>query len=151
MPVAIALHLLAAVYWVGGMLVMLLAVRPAAVQLLEPPQRLPLLCAVLSRFFVGVWGALAVLLGTGLWMLLRVFGGFALAGIHIHAMLLLFLLMAAIFLYLFFRPYSVLKRALKDKNLPLAGVQMGLIRTLVVINASVGVVTLIVASAGRYL
>ena len=84
MAVAIALHLLAAVYWVGGMLVMLLAVRPAAVELLEPPLRLPLLCGALSRFFRGVWLSLVVLLATGLWMLFVVFGGFAHSGWHIH-------------------------------------------------------------------
>lgn len=151
MAVAIALHLLAAVFWVGGMLLMLLAVRPAAVALLEPPLRLPLLTAVLSRFFVGVWVAIAVLLATGLWMLLKVFGGFAHAGVHIHSMFLLFLLMTAVFVYLFFRPYRVLKRALIEKNLPLAGAQMGLIRKLVILNASLGVLTIVIASAGRYL
>tara|TARA_R110002095_G_scaffold102744_2_gene90090 strand:- start:546 stop:1007 length:462 start_codon:yes stop_codon:yes gene_type:complete len=151
MAVAISLHLLAAVYWVGGMLVMLLAVRPAAVELLEPPLRLPLLAGVLSRFFVGVWVSLVVLLVTGLWMLFMVFGGFAYTGLHVHSMLLLFLLMAAIYLYLFLSPYAVLKASLKEKDFPRAGVQMGRIRKLVMINACLGVTTVVVASAGRYL
>ncbi len=151
MAIAMLLHLLAVVYWVGGMWVLLLAVRPAAVALLEPPLRLPLLCVILSRFFVGVWVALALLLGTGLWMLFRVFGGFAHVGLQVHGMLLLFLLMAALFVYLFMGPYAVIKRALKAEDFPLAGAKMGVIRKLVMINACLGVLTIAVASAGRYL
>jgi len=151
MAIAIALHLLAAVYWVGGMVVMLVAVRPAAVALLDPPLRLPLLSAILSRFFIGVWVALAILLGTGLWMLFSAFGGFAQVCVHVHAMLLLFLLMVAIFIYLFISPYSQLKRALDAKNFALAGAKMGVIRTLVMTNATLGVITIIIGGAGRYL
>ncbi len=151
MAIAIALHLLAAVTWVGGMLVMLLAVRPAAVELLEPPLRLPLLCSALSRFFVWVWLAIVVLLATGLWMLFMVFGGFAHAGIHIHTMLLLYLVMSALFIYLYFVPFSALKQALAAKQFAVAGPLMGRIRQIVMINASLGVTTVVVASAGRYL
>ncbi len=151
MAIAIALHLLAAVTWVGGMLVMLLAVRPAAVELLEPPLRLPLLCSALSRFFVWVWLAIVVLLATGLWMLFMVFGGFAHAGIHIHTMLMLYLVMSALFIYLYFVPFSALKQALAAKQFAVAGPLMGRIRQIVMINASLGVTTVVVASAGRYL
>ena len=42
MAIAIALHLLAAVIWVGGMFFAYMALRPAAASLLEPPLRLPL-------------------------------------------------------------------------------------------------------------
>jgi uncharacterized membrane protein len=151
MAIAISLHLLAAVYWVGGMWVMLLAVRPAAVALLEPPLRLALLCGALSRFFRGVWLALAVLLATGLWMLFVVFGGFAHAGWHIHSMLLLYLVMTALFLYLYWLPYAALKQALSQQQFPAAATQMGRIRQIVRINATLGVVTVIIAGAGRYL
>ena len=151
MAVAIALHVLAAVYWVGGMLVMLLAVRPAAVELLQPPQRLPLLSGVLQRFFRGVWLALVVLLATGLWMLFTVFGGFGFAGWHIHAMLTIYLLMSAIFIYLFFVPYARLQRALAAQNFPTAGGLIGRIRQIVRVNATLGVLTVVIASGGRYL
>ena len=62
------LHLAAGIVWLGGMTLLLWAVRPAAIALLPPEQRLPLLHRVLSRFFVLVWLAIAVLLATGLWM-----------------------------------------------------------------------------------
>ena len=41
----LCLHALAAAFWVGGMAVITLAVRPAAVQTLEPPLRLAFLAA----------------------------------------------------------------------------------------------------------
>lgn len=151
MAIAIALHLLAAITWVGGMLVMLLAVRPAAVELLDPPLRLPLLCGALSRFFGWVWLAIVVLLVTGLWMLFMVFGGFAYAGAHIHMMLTLYLVMSALFIYLYFVPFAALKRALADQQFAVAGQRMGRIRQIVMINATLGVVTVVVASSGRYL
>ena len=41
----IFLHVCAAAFWVGGMATMHFAVRPAAVALLQPPQRLPFMAA----------------------------------------------------------------------------------------------------------
>src|SRR4051812_1339308 len=64
-------HLAAAIFWMGGMAFMVLALRPAMVAQLQPPQRLPLMAAVLRRFFVVVAASIAVLLLTGLWLMLR--------------------------------------------------------------------------------
>ena len=44
-------HLAAAIVWMGGMALMIRAVRPVAIAQLEPVQRLPLLAGILSRFF----------------------------------------------------------------------------------------------------
>ena len=44
------LHLAAGIVWLGGMTLLLWAVRPAAIALLPPEQRLPLLQRVLARF-----------------------------------------------------------------------------------------------------
>lgn len=151
MALAISLHLLASTLWVGGMWLMLMAVRPAAVQLLDPPLRLPLLNEALRRFFRWVWLVLLLLPATGLWMLFSVFGGFAHSGWHIHAMLALFLVMAAIFVYLYFAPYAKLQQLLAEQQWPQAGQQMGRIRRIVMINAVLGALTLVVASGGRYL
>ena len=51
LSVLATLHLLGVVVWVGGMFFAHMALRPAATELLEPPQRLPLLQATLMRFF----------------------------------------------------------------------------------------------------
>jgi len=50
---------------------------PVAAVLLEPPQRLPLWVNTLGRFFVWVWLAVIILLGTGYWLGFQLFGGFA--------------------------------------------------------------------------
>ncbi len=51
--VLLFLHLASAAFWVGGMAVMHFAVRPAAVAVLEPPLRLPMLA---RRWGVSSWG-----------------------------------------------------------------------------------------------
>jgi uncharacterized membrane protein len=43
-------HLAAAIVWMGGMALMIRAVRPVAIEQLEPGLRLPLLAGILSRF-----------------------------------------------------------------------------------------------------
>ena len=63
-------HLAAAIFWMGGMAFMVLALRPPLAEQLQPPARLQLLAAVLGRFFVVVGISIAALLGTGMTMLL---------------------------------------------------------------------------------
>ena len=97
MPFAIALHILAAVIWVGGMFFAYMALRPVAASLLEPPLRLPLWSQTFARFFPWVWAAVVALPLTGYWMILVPFEGFANAGGHIHLMQVTGWAMIAIF------------------------------------------------------
>ncbi len=151
MSISIALHLLAAVAWVGGMIFAHSSLRPSAVQVLEPPLRLELWVQVFRRFFVLVWISIAVILATGYWMLFNYFGGFAGAGTHIHIMHGAGLVMVAIYLHVFFSPYQRLKQAVIVQDYPLAGAQLNKIRQMVGINILIGIFVIIVASAGRYL
>jgi len=86
MPILITLHLLAAVVWVGGMFFAYVCLRPVAASLFEPPQRLPLWREVFNRFFVWVWAAIILLIGTGHSMIAQL-GGMANVGLHVHLML----------------------------------------------------------------
>ena len=86
-----ALHLLAAVVWVGGMFFAWIILRPAAVDTLEPPARLRLWLSVFKRFFVWVWGAVAVLPLTGIGMLHMSYAGFDAAPRYVHIMMGLYL------------------------------------------------------------
>ena len=147
----IALHLLSAVIWVGGMIFAHNSLRPAAVQVLEPPLRLELWVQVFRRFFVLVWLSIVILLATGYWMLFNYFGGFAGAGLHIHIMHGAGLLMVMIYLHVFFAPYRRLRQAVIIQDYPLAGIQLNQIRKLVGINILIGMLVITVASAGRYL
>jgi uncharacterized membrane protein len=66
---ALLLHSLAAVIWVGGMFFAYMALRPAA-SALEPPVRLPLMRSALGRFFPWVLASIVTLLVTGYGMIL---------------------------------------------------------------------------------
>ena len=50
--IAISLHALAAMVWVGGMFFAYMALRPVAAKILEPAVRLALWSRTLTRFFV---------------------------------------------------------------------------------------------------
>ncbi|WP_300271744.1 CopD family protein [Halomonas sp.] len=151
MTLAITLHVLAAILWVGGMFFAWMVLRPVAASQLAPPERLTLWHGVLERFFPWVWAAVAVLLGSGLWMLFAVFGGMAGARWHIHLMLALGLAMMAIYLHLWFAPWQRLRRAVAAEAWPEGGRQLATIRRLVGINLLLGLLTSAIAAGGRYL
>jgi uncharacterized membrane protein len=151
MSYSIALHLLAAVVWVGGMIFAHNSLRPAAVQVLEPPLRLELWVQVFRRFFVLVWISIAIILASGYWMLFNYFGGFAGAGIHIHIMHGAGIIMVLIYLHVFFAPYRRLRQAVIVQDYPLAGAQLNQILRMIGINILIGLSVIIIASAGRYL
>ena len=151
MSFSIALHLLSAVIWVGGMIFAHNSLRPAAVQVLEPPLRLELWVQVFRRFFVLVWLSIVIILASGYWMLFNYFGGFANAGTHIHTMHAGGILMLIIYLHVFFAPYRLLRQALIVQDYPLAAIKLNQIRQLVALNTLIGMIVIIIASAGRYL
>lgn len=150
MALLVALHLLGAVVWVGGMFFAHMALRPA-VEMLTPPQRLPLLAATLARFFAWVWAAVALLLATGYLMIGLALGGFAGLGLHIHLMQGIGLVMMALFAHVWFAPFRRLRAAVAAQDWPAGGTQMRQIRMIVAINLVLGLVTIVVAAGGRYL
>ena len=146
---AIALHQLATLVWVGGMFFAHLALRPAVNDLLEPPVRLPLMGAVLGRFFPWVWLSIAVLWGSGLWVLLGVFDGKA--QWHVHLMMGLALVMTLLFAYIWFVAFRRLKGAVAARDWPRAGGAMAGIRKIILTNLILGLVTAVAGAGGRLL
>ena len=143
MSIALFVHLAAAVIWVGGMFFAYVCLRPAAAAVLEPPSRLRLWRAAFARFFPWVWGAVILLPLSGYWMLFRL-GGFAGAGIHVHIMHALGIIMILVFLHIYFAPYRRLQRAVNAEDYPVAGRQLNLIRKLVATNLTLGLLVLAV-------
>jgi uncharacterized membrane protein len=141
------LHVLAVVVWVGGMWTLHLAVRPAAVELLQPAQRLPLMSAVLGRFLA--WALLAVLLTLVSGVAMMAGGG--VRGMHpsVHLMALLGLVMALIYAWVRWGLYPKLKAAVATQDWPAAGARLDAIRRLVATNLVLGVITIAVATVGR--
>ena len=145
------IHQLAAIVWVGGMFFAHMALRPAALTTLQPPQRLPLFAAVFSHFFRWVWLSVIALLATGFVLLFSWFGGMKGAPVHVHLMLTLGLVMTAIYSYIYFVPYGRLRRNVAAENWPEAGKALDTIRKLVVTNLTLGLIIVVTTAAGRYL
>ncbi len=150
MAIVISLHILAACLWVGGMFLAYVCLRPVAADLLEPPARLRLWRDVFTGFFKWVLVCIAALIISGHTMIM-LYGGMKIVGLHVHIMLLLGYIMFAIFAHVFFAPFKRLKLAVSQENWPEGASQLNTIRKLVGINLLLGLTTIIVASAGRFI
>lgn len=150
MSLLIGFHVLSATVWVGGMFFAYLCLRPVAAALLEAPQRLAIWHGVFKRFFFWVWMSIGLLIISGHGVIAE-FGGMGMVGLHVHIMLALGYLMIAIFGHLFFVPYKRLGRAVIAAEWPEAAKHLAQIRMIVAVNLSLGIVTILVGSAGRYL
>ena len=141
MRFALLLHVLSVVVWVGGMFLAYLAVRPAAVEALEAPQRLRLWAGIFRRFFRWVWAAVALLLLTGFSMM----GEMERVPAYVQAMAGIGIVMMAIFVHVYFAPYGRLKRAVAGEDWKAGGAALSQIRVPVGINLLLGLANVAVA------
>jgi len=146
---ALTLHILGAVVWVGGMFAAYVCLRPAA-GVLEGPQRLKLWRGFFAKFFPWVWISLVLLLGSGYWMLLTAFGGFRGAPLYIHLMQGIGWLMVALFVWMFHGPWLKFKRAVDAQDWPAAGEQIELIRQIIMVNLPLGLIVVVIGGSGRF-
>ncbi len=151
MSLAVALHVLFVTIWVGGMFFAHQCLRPVVAAQLEPPFRLRLWVGVFGRFFPWVWGAVVTVLLSGLWIIFFIYAGFKGSAPYVHVMFTLGLIMTGIFAFVFFTPYRLLKAAVVAEDWPEGGKQLNRIRRLVGINLVIGLITIAVASGGRYI
>ncbi len=151
MSIALALHVLSVVIWVGGMFFAHQVLRPVAASQLEPSQRLPLWSHIFARFFPWVWVSIALILATGYWMMFSRYGSMAGSPIFVHVMHGLGLIMMLIFMHVFFAPYRRLHDYVLGMRWQEGGKSLAQIRLLIGINLTIGLITIAVATAGRYL
>lgn len=145
----IALHVLAAVVWVGGMFFAHMVARPA-LSSLEPPARLRLWSEIFPRFFAWVWLSMPLLLLTGYGTLFLRYGGFAKAPISAHLMQGGGLAMAGLFVYLYAVPFARFRRAVAAEVWPEAVAQQAVIRRIVTINLGLGLAVSALAVLGPF-
>ena len=130
------LHVAGAIFWMGGMAFLVLALRPAAHASLEPPVRLPLMVQVLRRFFVIVIVSIVALLATGLALFAQ--SGIAPVPPGWHAMVALGVVMMLVFGHIFFVPWRRLQQAVGAQEWPRGGAAMNQMALLVKVNLGLG-------------
>jgi len=142
----LALHIVCAVLWVGGMFFAYVIVRPS-LSVIEPPQRLLLHTQIFRRFFLVVWHVMPLLLLSGFILLFGLFGGMANVPWNIQAMMGIGILMAAIFVVLVFGPYARFRRT-TDRARMAANIDS--IRKLIGVNLVLGLITVVIAALSQF-
>ena len=150
MAIAVALHIIATVVWVGGMFFAVFVLRPSS-SALEPSDRLALWGRVFARFFPWVWVSIVLLLASGYWMIFVGRDGFTNLPIYIHFMQGIGWLMVLIYLHLWFAPYARFKAALALGEGPVAAINLNKIRWIVTANIALGLINAIIGVSGKYL
>ncbi|MDE0856125.1 MAG: CopD family protein [Nevskia sp.] len=145
--IALALHVLSAVVWVGGMFFAYQCLRPSLAEL-GAAERTALWSRVLGRFFGWVLIAAPLILLSGLWMM---FNELPVVQLRVHLMMGLGIAMMLLFLHVYFAPFRRLRRAVAAGDTPLAAQQVGTIRKLVAVNLTLGLAVVLIATAGKYL
>jgi uncharacterized membrane protein len=135
-----ALHLLCAVIWVGGMFFAYIVLRPSMAAI-EAPQRMLLHTRVFKSFFLVIWHAMPLIIITGFAMV-ALHWDMATAPWQLNAMMGLGLLMAAVFLAIFFGPYRQFRRTIDRARM---ASRLDAIRKLIGVNLVLGLLTVIVA------
>jgi uncharacterized membrane protein len=148
MSIAMTLHLLGVIIWVGGMFFAHMVLRPALNAVLEPQHRLPLLLGVFDRFFPWVWGAVIAILASGFWILFTLYESGV--GLWLGFMSVTGVLMAAIFVFIYTMPYRQLGAAMKNNDKPGVVTAVSLIRRLILVNLILGLTVTLVAVLGKY-
>jgi len=145
------LHIVAVVIWIGGMFFAHFCLRPAALALLQPPQRLPLMSAALGHFFMLVSASLLLLWASGLALFMQLVSAGGRPPLSWNLMAAIAAVMTVVFLVITLRLRPRMRAALAANELPKAAAALDGIRRLVVLNLALGVVTIAVATLGRLL
>jgi uncharacterized membrane protein len=140
----LALHVLGAMLWVGGLFFALAVLRPG-MAFLEAPLQLTLHEQVLRRFFLAIWYVMPVMLLTGIAMAYVFYGGIGSTPWPLQAMTATGVAMAAIFVVIIQGPWHSFRRALAKNEAVPAAAAVQRIRRLVTVSLALGVLTSILA------
>jgi uncharacterized membrane protein len=139
----LAIHVLSAVVWVGGMFYAIIVLRPA-LSVLDAAPRLQLHMLTLKRFFLVVWHAMPLMLLTGWGMIVAAGWDMGHLPLYVNAMQGLGVVMAGIFLFTYFVPFRRLRRAIRP-----GPELLGRIRLLVTANLIMGLLVILIATFGQ--
>ena len=137
-------HLVAAIFWMGGMAFMLLALRPAALAVMDPQSRARLMGAVWQRFFLIVIVSIVALFTTGTNLYTTAFRaakaatGSGSVPLGWNLMLVVGIVMMLIFGHIYFAGFRKFKRAVAAAEWPVAAKAAAQVQTLVLANFVLG-------------
>ena len=135
----LALHLVCAVIWVGGMFFAYMVLRPSLTAI-DPQQRMLLHTQVFKRFFLVVWHVMPLILLSGFALMYGFYRG--VVGWNVHAMMGLGLLMSAVFLFIVFGPYARFRRTTDRTRM---ATSLDMIRKLIGVNLVLGLIVVVIA------
>jgi uncharacterized membrane protein len=147
--ILLAVHLLAAVFWVGGLAFAYTVLRPSAAAL-DAAARLPLWRRVFDRFLPWVGLSIVALVGSGVAMSSLVFGRPSSTPPYVNIMAATGIVMMLLYLHVVFAPWRRFRAALDRGALPEAAQSLNQIRIIVAINLLIGIITVVVGGTGRY-
>ncbi|MFT8718288.1 hypothetical protein [Acetobacter sp.] len=138
----LTLHIAGMAVWVGGATYAVAVLRPS-LTLLDKAQRSSVHLLTLKRFLRVVWHVMPTVLITG-WIMILHEGGFAVMPWTTNVMQLLGVIMAGLFLRVFYGPYQTARRAIRPKQETFDS-----IRTLMLGVIACGMLTILCASMGH--
>jgi len=148
--IAISLHAIAAMMWVGGIFFAYRVLRPCAMNM-EPNERVQLWQAVFRRFFGWVWLFISLIVVSGYWLIMQDFGGLEQTPLYLKVMSGIGWLMIVIFAWLFFGPFAKFKIRIAQYELAEAGQIMNTqMRHLIALNLMLGTLEFIIGATGGY-
>lgn len=146
--VFLLVHLIAIVVWVGGMFFALFCLRPAAITVLPPAQRIPLMHAALGRFFKIVVVAIILVLATGVTMV--IVSGTKSMPVTWQWMIGLGAAMMTIFFHIRAAPFARMGKCLDAQDWPAAARHLEQIRLGVMLNLAIGLSIIAVMKLGQF-
>lgn len=144
-------HLLAAIFWVGGIFLVYMVFRPVAMAQLEPPQRLTMFLGIFSKFFPWVWVFIVALVISGYIDWVIRLGGFESPPLYLLAMEIIGWIMIVLFAWLYFGFYKQFKKHVEDKSFAEAGMVLHTkMRPIIVTNLVLGIVEAFIGVSAHY-
>jgi uncharacterized membrane protein len=144
-----AVHILAVIIWLGGLFLLCVVLTPS-VRNLDLTTAVPLWHGVLSRFLVWGWIGLALILATGIAMMLIEFGGFANIPNFHRANMAIGIPAIALYGYLYFAPWKRFRRAATSNDLTGAKGQIKQVQALMATVLALGLLASIVSVVAHY-
>ncbi|MHB1281711.1 MAG: CopD family protein [Acidithiobacillus sp.] len=142
-------HIIAVVVWIGGLFFATVVLVPVLqAEIAQASTRIPLLHAILRRFFLWVGISGAVLLGSGYTMVPLFYGGFAALSAPVSIMVVLGTIMVMLALHVYFAPLKRLRRAVRDQDWKAGARALGQVRLFSSVNLLLSLVVILMGVWG---